>query len=124
MIMTTIVKHPNQKSMSKSILLCSCLFLSLLAQNASAQQGWDPNGTTSIGGNAVWDTTTKYWTPNGTQTQVASGSLVAFTTGNTALFCAGPSGSANQGTFYVTNNTANLSIGGIVNGDDNPVPAP
>jgi hypothetical protein len=54
------------------------LVFCLLANHAGAQQGWDPNGTTSIGGSGTWDTTTQSWTPNGTETQVASGSLVAF----------------------------------------------
>lgn len=120
--MKTMTKTIRPILMRKFIVCLTALAACLLGQNLLAQQGWDPNGTNSIGGNAVWDTVTKNWTTNGTETQVASGSLVAYTPGNIALFCAGPTGSANQGTFYVTNNTANLSIGSIVNGDDNPGP--
>ncbi|HEY5479971.1 MAG TPA: hypothetical protein VIL39_00685 [Verrucomicrobiae bacterium] len=109
----------------KSLRLTSAglsLSLCLLANHAGAAvQGWDPNGTTSIGGNGTWDTTSLNWTPGGTQTQVASGSLVAFTSGNAALFCAGPSGSANQGTFTVTV-SGTPTIGGIFNGNLNPGP--
>jgi hypothetical protein len=47
--------------------------------------------------------------------------LVAFTSGNAALFCAGPSGSANQGTFTVTV-SGTPTIGGIYNGNLNPGP--
>ena len=109
----------------KSLRLTSAglsLSLCLLANHAGAAiQGWDPNGTTSIGGNGTWDNTSLNWTPGGTQTQVASGSLVAFTDGNAALFCAGPSGSANQGTFTVTV-VGTPTIGGIFNGNLNPGP--
>ncbi len=98
------------------------LSLGLLANHAGAAiQGWDPNGTTSLGGNGTWDSTSLNWTPGGTQTQVASGSLVAFTDGNAALFCAGPSGSANQGTFTVTV-VGTPTIAGIFNGNLNPGP--
>jgi hypothetical protein len=99
-----------------------CLMAVLLANNAKAVvQAWDPNGTASIGGNGTWDTTTPNWTPAGTQTQVDSASLVAFTPGNAALFCAGPSGSANQGTFTITV-SGTPTIGGMYNGNLNPGP--
>ena len=97
-----------------------CLLFSLLANHAGAAlQGWNPNGTVSIGGNGTWDTSTKNWTPAGTQTQVASASLVAWTANSVALFCAGPAGSGNQGAFTITVNGA-INCGGIDNGIDNP----
>src|SRR5580698_9374115 len=104
--------------MKKFLLLCLGMGLSVSAYKAGAQQSWDPTGTTNTTGasGGVWDTTTKNWTPLGTQTTVAASSLVTYTAGNTALFSAGPSGSALQGTFNVTNNTANLSIGSIITG--------
>ena len=82
-------------------------------------QAWDPNGTTSVGGAGTWNATAKNWTPGATQTQVASGSLVGWTNGNIALFCAGPSASTSQGTFAV-NVSGPMTIGGLDNGNDNP----
>ena len=92
----------------------------LLANHAGAQQGWDPNGLTSIGGNGTWDATTPNWTPNGTQTQVASGSLVPWTSGDIALFCAGPSASTSQGGPWTVTVNGAITVGGMVNGLDNP----
>jgi autotransporter-associated beta strand protein len=108
--------------MQKNLLrfvICFALLGALSPALGASIQGWDPNGTTSIGGSGSWDTTTKNWTPAGTQTQVASASLVAWTSGNVALFCAGPSSGSSQGTFSVTVNGA-VTIGGIDNGIDNP----
>jgi autotransporter-associated beta strand protein len=92
----------------------------LLANHAGAQQGWDPNGTTSVGGNGTWDANTLNWTPNGTQTQVASGSLVPWTSGDIALFCAGPGASTSQGGPWTVTVNGAITVGGIVNGLDNP----
>ena len=112
--------HLNQLALVSTIV---CVITFSLTRDASAQtQGWDPNGTTSIGGNGTWNTNSLLWTPAGTTTQVASGSLVAFTPGDVALFCAGPSGSTSQGTFTITETVTNLLIAGLVNGDDAPGP--
>ena len=82
-------------------------------------QAWDPNGTTSVGGTGTWNAAAKSWTPGGTQTQVASGSLVAWTNGNIALFCAGPAASTSQGTFAV-NVSGAVALSGLDNGNDAP----
>ena len=107
----------NTKTLTATAL---ALLFCLLANHAGAQQGWDPNGTTSIGGAGTWDTSTKNWTPNGTQTQVASASLVAWTSGDIALFCAGPSASTSQGGPWTITVNGAITVGGIVNGRDNP----
>ena len=108
---------PNSLTIMSAAL--GLLFV-FLAHHAGAQQGWDPNATTSVGGNGTWDSSTKNWTPNGTQIQVASGSLVAWTSGNTALFCAGPSASTSQGGPWTVTVNGAITVGGIVNGLDNP----
>ncbi len=103
------------------ILAAFGLLFSLSANEAGAAviQAWNPNGTTSVGGAGTWDATTNNWTPGGTQAQVASGSLVAWTSNNVALFCAGPGASTSQGSFAV-NVSGALSIGGLDNGNDAP----
>ena len=108
--------------MQKVLWLCSCLCFSLLANNAGAAVSyWDPNGTTSVGGNGTWDNTTTEWSTNAAGTQVASASLRAWTAGNAACFCADAGGSTlNPTPFTITVNTANISCAGIFNGTLNP----
>ena len=112
------MKTPTLNSL-RIIPAILCLLLSLLAKQAEAAvYYWDPNGTTSVGGNSTWDTTSKLWST--ASTQVASSALVAWAAGDAACFCAGPTGSASEGTFTVTVNAANISIGGIYNGALSP----
>ena len=113
------MKNPARDSLALTPASLGLLFCLVANPVVAAIQGWDPNGTTSIGGAGVWDTSSLKWTPAGTTTQVASGSLVAFTAGNVALFCAGPSSSGSQGTFTITASGA-ISMGGIDNGNDAP----
>jgi len=72
--------------MQKSILLSSCLFLSLAASNASAQtaQWWDNNGA-SAATSGTWDTITPNWASSATLTA----STVAFADDNFPIFTAG-----------------------------------
>jgi hypothetical protein len=98
------------------------LLFALLANYApgASIQAWDPTATDHSTGcfNGTWDpSTTKSWTSAGTQTTVLTASLVAWTSGNVALFCAGPGASASQGSCTVTVNGA-ITIGGIDNGKD------
>src|SRR5580658_5807367 len=91
----------------KSILPVSSLLLALAATNAkSAYLYWDPNGTTSVGGNGTWDTTSKLWSTSTSGLQIASSALVAYNTTSNAVFCAGPGSSVNQGSFTITVNSA------------------
>src|SRR5690242_2790514 len=97
------------------------LALSLVANHArAAVYYWDPNGTTSIGGNGTWDTTTKQWST--TSTQSAAASLVVWNTASAADFCAGPASGTSQGTFTITVNSA-ITMAGIFNGNLNPGPS-
>jgi autotransporter-associated beta strand protein len=104
----------SRKFLSVGLRLLCCL----LAYNAGAAvQYWDPNGTVSIGGNGTWDTTSLQWSATSTQ----NATLSAWTSGNAADFCAGPTGSTAQGTFTVAVNSA-ITMGGIFNGALNPGP--
>jgi autotransporter-associated beta strand protein len=113
--------------MNKKILFAFIAVLSALSipNLNAAVQSWNPNGTTSIGGNGTWNTTTKNWTSstNTGEIQVPSTSLVVWdnTGASAALFCAGPGGSANQGTNVITVNSA-IKTGGVYNGQLNPGP--
>ena len=119
--MKTSRHNPFPRTLQTFLWLCSCLCFSFFANQAGAAiEWWDPNGTTSVGGNGTWDTTTARWSPN--STQVAAGSLIVWNTANAAGFCAGPSSSLQQGVFFVTNNTANLGFAGIFNGSQSPGP--
>src|SRR6266436_1297595 len=93
-LMKSVLRH------SKVLRLVStgvCVF-SLLANNAEAAVFyWDPNGTASVGGDGIWNTTSLQWSSTSTQ----SGTLVAWNTANAADFCAGPTAAANQGTFTI-----------------------
>ena len=91
------------------------LLVCLLANPAAATVAyWDPNGN-GTPASGTWDTTSSQWSTIST-----GGSDAKWTAGYAACFCAGPTGSASQGTFTVTVNTANISIGGIYNGELNP----
>lgn len=108
--------------MKKLFLPVCSLVLALSNQLSTATVlAWDPNGTTSVGGNGTWDTTTKNWSSAGSQLQTNSSSLVAWNTADAALFCAGPSASTNQGSFTITVNSA-VGFAGIFNGALNPGP--
>ncbi len=111
--------------MKTSLLRFVAATLAAITLNSAqaAIQGWEPNGTTTVGGSGTWDTTTPLWTPEGTQTQVDPASLVPWNINgtNAALFCAGPGGSTNLGTFAITVNSA-IPMGGIYNGQLNPGP--
>ena len=98
-------------------LALSCLVLAHRANGTVIY--WDPNGTTSIGGNAIWDTTTSQWSAS--STQVASGSLIPWNAADAAGFCAGPTSGTSQGTFTITVNTA-ITCAGIFNGNLSPGP--
>src|ERR1041385_1319488 len=110
---------PNT-SLRAAVALCLACYVVANQVNA-AIQWWDPNGTTSVGGNGTWDTTTAQWTPAGTTTQVAAGSLTVWNSANAAGFCAGPASGVNQGTFTITVNSA-ITIAGIFNGTQSPGP--
>jgi autotransporter-associated beta strand protein len=106
----------------KRLIVSVALLLGVMSNNSQAAiQAWDPNGTTSIGGNGIWDLTTANWTPAGTQSQTASLTVWNPVGTNAALFCAGPSGSASQGTFTITVNDK-IPMGGVFNGPLTPAP--
>jgi len=104
--------------MRKFTLFTVCLTLLSLIHRADAAATnilyWDPNGTASIGGNAIWNTTSQ-WSTNSTQ----SDSLVLFNSADIACFSAGPTSSASQGSLTVTINRTNTCVG-IDNGTDGP----
>jgi len=105
--------------MRKFTLFSPALALLLFAHSAAAattNQYWDPNGTASIGGNGIWNTTSEF---SPVSTQVVTASLVRFTNGNVAVFSAGPNSSGSQGSLNVTINRTNV-CGGIDNGNDGP----
>src|SRR5665213_3112067 len=77
------------------------LLLFLSAHNGrAASLYWNPNGTTSVGGDGTWDTTTAQW--SSVSTQSASGSLVVWNPADSVCFCAGPAASTSQGSFTIT----------------------
>jgi autotransporter-associated beta strand protein len=116
------MKHLMHKT-TRTILTCLCLVFALLASQVQAAiYSWDPNGTTSVGGDGTWDATTKNWSPNTAETQTASSALVAWTSGNAALFSAAPSGSTLYGPFTITV-SGTQTIGGIYSGYLNPGPS-
>src|SRR5262249_3888875 len=79
--------------MKKTLIYIACVIASLLAltQNVRAQgsvgytQAWDNNGASNPG-DGTWDTNTANWTSTGA---ALTGTPVAFTNGNFALFGAG-----------------------------------
>jgi autotransporter-associated beta strand protein len=105
--------------------LPTILCLSILAHNADAAiQWWDPNGTTSVGGNGTWDTTTPLWAPTTTTpagAQAPSANLVVWNPANAAGFCAGPAASTQQGVFTINVESA-ITFAGLFNGSQNPGP--
>ena len=108
--------------MRKLAFICACLIPSLWATSAGAAiYWWDPNGTTSVGGNGTWDTTTAEWANTGNTLGSQTTSLVAWNATSAAGFCAGPSGSTSQGTFTITVNTS-IGFAGIFNGPEDPGP--
>ena len=77
---------------------------------------WDPSGNgTPAGG--TWNTTSAQWSPNST-----GGSDETWGNYYDAVFCAGPSSTANQGSFTVTVNSG-VNVGGIYTGLYSPGPA-
>lgn len=105
--------------MRKFTLLPQALALLLMVHGAAAattNQFWDPNGTTSVGGDGTWNTGSEF-SPVSTQTPTAS--LVRFTNGNVACFSAGPNSTGSQGSLNVSINRTNV-CGGIDNGVDGP----
>ncbi len=78
---------------------------------------WDPNGTTSVGGNGTWNTTSAQWS----STSAQSSSLVVWNSTSAAGFCAGPGSSSQQGVFTVAVNSA-ITFAGIFNGSQSPGP--
>jgi autotransporter-associated beta strand protein len=111
-----------QKSKALRAISTALCLTSLLVNNAGAAVFyWDPNGTTSIGGDGIWSTNTssKIWSPIFAQTNTAN--LISWVGTNAAGFCAGPSSGVNQGTFTITV-TNPLPMAGIFNGNLNPGP--
>ena len=96
-----------------------CLALHAPTVRANIIMWWDPNGTTSVGGNGVWDATTPNWSAdtNGLQTNLPTVWIAT----NALGFCAGPASGALQGTFTVTVNSA-LGFAGFFNGIKAPGP--
>ncbi len=110
--------------MYRSLASIFCgLSVAFTVQVGSAQSTilyWNPAGTTSQGGNAPWSSSGKTWSSSATGAQVASTALVAWTDGDIACFCAGPSTQTDSPGSFTVALTGPINCGGIVNGDAGP----
>lgn len=118
--MKNVISPTRSRFTRTALFFCASALVGLSTGNA-AVLSWDPNGTTSVGGNGTWDTTTKNWSSTANEAQTNSSALVAWNTSDAALFCAGPGASTNQGSFTVTVNSS-VAFAGIFNGALNPGP--
>ena len=106
----------SPRFMSSTSVGMFLLFWLMADGGRGATYYWDPNknGTPSGG---TWDTTSSQWSLNST-----GGSDTTWGGYNPAVFCAGPSSTANQGAFTITVNST-VGCNGIYTGLYSPGPA-
>src|ERR1039458_7389564 len=113
------MKNVTPKSFRFISVAFRLMFCFLMNHAGATVISWDPNDLAFVGGNGTWDSTTKQWSTDANQTQVASGSLVVWNPTDIACFCAGPVSSSSQGSFTISVNSA-ITLAGLDNGNDHP----
>src|ERR1700722_9776990 len=116
--MKTNSNNLKSRPQYQSMVLCSCLFLSLLGQSAKATfYYWDPEG--AVAAPTAPQLVGTWANTGGTNWSASSsgGSGTAWTSGGNAVFCSGTTAPSTASTITVS---GTVNVGGIFNGPENP----